>query len=176
MILINFFHFFLILIVTYLLGPGDGIAWNGGLEGDTYLTATYSGQLGYYWRAVEEAFSIYIGLGEEWDDFRGRHVLFYVEGNGSSHYSVIMLSGYGTVAVVLLVIEEIGAFIYGCYFSLHLPTITDDSRHRLYYCHLGSLVSIESPFHLYILHLLQLGLGSTIQVVVEREEDREEQF
>lgn len=125
---------------------------------------------------MAEAIALYIVLGAEWEDFRGWHVLLYIEGYASCHYSVIVLSGYGSITVVLLIVEVVGALVYGGWFSLHIALVSDDSCHRLYDCYLGTLVGVESPFQFLGLLLLQLAVGGVEEVLVERQEDREEQL
>lgn len=93
------------------------------------------------------AIALYLGLGAEWEDFRGWHILLYIEGYGSCHYSVIVLAGYGSVAVVLLIVEVVGTLVYGGWLSLHIALVSDDSCHRLDYRYLGVLIGVESPFN-----------------------------
>ena len=127
-------------------------------------------------RMVAEAIALYLGLGAEWENFRGWHILLYIEGYGSCHYSVIVLAGYGSVAVVLLIVEVVGTLVYGGWLSFHVALVSDDSCHRLDYRYLGVLVGVESPFQFLGLLLLQLAVGGVVEVFVERQEDREEQF
>ena len=125
---------------------------------------------------MAEAIALYLGLGAEWEDFRGWHILLYIEGYGSCHYSVIVLAGYGSVAVVLLIVEVVGTLVYGGWLSLHIALVSDDSCHRLDYRYLGVLVGVESPFQFLGLLLLQLAVRGVVEVLVERNEDREEQL